>query len=284
MIKTMQISKSFKAKQRFFIMNIDSQNPTLGDYCKWFEKNFSPEIMIPELPVIIRLDGNNFHNWAKNLDKPFDDRLMELMTDTTKFLVEETCANVGYTQSDEITLVLYSEDYQKSIYHEGKKQKILSKLTGVCVNYFNTRRQDLLPDHNYFANFDCRIFQVPNLGWAYKQLLWRERDATKNSISMLAQANFKHKELEGLNGSQLQDKLMIEKGVNWNDMPVHKKRGTYVKRTKVTSKFTTEDLAKLPPKHQAHSNPDLEFTRTLVQTIEFPILSKIADPITTIFY
>jgi tRNA(His) guanylyltransferase len=264
-------------------MNINTPNPTLGDYCKWYEKNFSPEIMIPELPVIIRLDGNNFHNWAKGLAKPFDDRLMELMTDTTKELVKETNAIIGYTQSDEITLVLFSDDYTKSVYHDGKKQKILSKLTGVCVNYFNNRRQELLPDHNQFANFDCRIFQVPNLSWAYKQLLWRERDATKNSISMLAQAHFKHKELQNLNGSQMQDKLMLECEVNWNDLPVPKKRGTYVKKFTIKSKFTNEDFKKLPPKHQAHQNPELEYERTIIKEIEFPILSKINDPITTLF-
>jgi tRNA(His) 5'-end guanylyltransferase len=64
------------------------ENKNLADWCKWFEKNFSPEIMIPTLPVIIRLDGNNFHNWTKGLEKPFDRKLTELMTETTKFLVQ----------------------------------------------------------------------------------------------------------------------------------------------------------------------------------------------------
>ncbi|MDY8021941.1 hypothetical protein UYY96_04995 [Paenibacillus polymyxa] len=55
--------------------------------------------------------------------------------------------------------------------------------------------------------------------------LWRQQDATKNSISMVAQAHFRHTEIEGLNGSQLQDKLFVEKGLNWNDLPVWQKRG-----------------------------------------------------------
>ena len=116
------------------------EKETLGDWCKWLEKNFSPEIMIPTLPVIIRLDGNNFHNWTKGLNRPFDEGFVNLMIDTTKFLVQETNAVVGYTQSDEITLILYSEDKKSAIYHDGKKQKILSKLTGACANYFNDRR------------------------------------------------------------------------------------------------------------------------------------------------
>ena len=109
---------------------------TLGDWCKWLERNFSTEVMIPTLPVIIRLDGNNFHSWTKGLNRPFDENLNNLMIDTTKFLVEETNAVIGYTQSDEITLILYSDDKKSSLYNDGKKQKILSKLTAKCVNHF----------------------------------------------------------------------------------------------------------------------------------------------------
>lgn len=135
----------------------------LGDWCKWLEKNFSPEVMIPTLPVIIRLDGNNFHNWTKGLKRPFDENLTQLMIETTKFLVKETNAVVGYCQSDEITLILYSADRKSAIYNDGKKQKILSKLTGKCVIYFNEQRKKYLPNHNKLANFDCRIYQTPTL-------------------------------------------------------------------------------------------------------------------------
>jgi tRNA(His) 5'-end guanylyltransferase len=114
--------------------------------------------MIPTLPVIIRLDGNNFSTWTKSLTKPFDSRLTQLMVETTKFLVQETNAVIGYTQSDEITLVLYSNDRKSSIYNDGKKQKIVSKLTAKCVNFFNERRKELLPDHNKVAVFDCRVY------------------------------------------------------------------------------------------------------------------------------
>lgn len=256
---------------------------TLGDWCKWLEKNFSNEIMIPELPVIIRLDGNNFHNWTKGLDRPFDTRLVDLMTETTKFLVQETNAVVGYTQSDEITLILYSDNRKSSVYNDGKKQKILSKLTGKCVSFFNERRAVLIPDHGKIANFDARIYQTPSLEDACAQILWRENDATKNSISMLAQSIFSHKELQGLNTSQMQDKMM-EKGVNWNDLPTRLKRGSYVKRIKMSGKFTTEELALLPPKHMAHNNPDLTIERSVVSTIEYPIFSKITNRDRVIFF
>ncbi len=256
---------------------------TLGDWCKYLEKNFSNEVMIPTLPVIIRLDGNNFHNYTKGLKRPFDENLTQLMIETTKFLVSETNAIVGYTQSDEITLILYSSDRKSSIYNDGKKQKILSKLTGKCVSFFNEKRKELLPNHDKVANFDCRIYQVPTLMDACAQLLWRENDATKNSISMLAQSLFSHKELQNLNGNQMMD-LMMTKNVNWNDLESKYKRGSYIKRIKTQKPFSKEELINLPPKHKAHTNPDLVINRTIIKEIEYPIFNKIINKVEVVFF
>lgn len=256
---------------------------TLGDWCKWLEKNFSPEVMIPTLPVIIRLDGNNFHNWTKGLQRPFDAQLVQLMVETTKFLVEETNAVVGYTQSDEITLILYSDDRKKDIYHQGKKQKILSKLTGKCVSFFNEERKKYLPEHDKVANFDARIYQVPTLQDAVAQLLWRENDATKNSIQMLGQSLFSHESLQNLTGNEIQEKLMVEKFVNWNNLPVQYKRGTYFKRFKKMIPFSSEELRMLPDKHKARTNPDLVIERSVVERIEYPILNKVKNLVEVIF-
>jgi tRNA(His) guanylyltransferase len=256
---------------------------TLGDWCKWLEKNFSNEFMVPTLPVIIRLDGNNFHNWTKGLERPFDKRLTQLMTETTKFLVKETNAVVGYTQSDEITLILYSEDRKTAIYNDGKKQKILSKLTAKCVNFFNEKRKELLPEHDKVAVFDCRIYQTPTLHDACVQLLWRENDATKNSISMLAQSLFSHSKLQNLNCNEMQDMMMLEKGVNWNNLESKFKRGVYVKRIETSTPFTTDELKDLPPMHQAHKNPDLIIKRSIIKEIEYPIFNKIKNKEAVIF-
>jgi tRNA(His) 5'-end guanylyltransferase len=256
---------------------------TMGGWCKWLEKNFSPEIMIPNLPVIIRLDGNNFSKWTRGLNKPFDEKLNQLMVETTKFIVEESNAIIGYTQSDEITLILYSDDRKSNIYHEGKKQKILSKLTAKCVNFFNERRKELLPEHDKIAVFDARIYQTPTLHDATIQLLWRENDATKNSIAMLAQSLFSHKELQGLNGNEMQDKMMIEKGINWNDLPSKYKRGVYVKRIKTSDRFSAEELAKLPPMHNAHKNPDLVIDRSVIKVVDYPIFNQITNKVGAVF-
>lgn len=257
---------------------------TLGDWCKWLERNFTPDQMIPSLPTIIRLDGNNFHNYAKGLDKPFDMGLTNLMIETTKHLVKETNAIIGYTQSDEITLVLYSADRDTPIYHDGKKQKILSKLTGVCVNFFNENRPKYLPEHERIANFDCRIYQVPSLIDACAQLLWRENDATKNSISMLAQANFSHKELQNLNGHQMKTKLREEKNIEWDNLESKYKKGTYVQRVRTSRPFTQEELDSLPPNHNARKDPDMTIERNVISVIELPPLTDIDNKVDVIFH
>lgn len=255
----------------------------LGEWCKWLEKNFSNENMIPTLPVIIRLDGNNFSSWTRGLKRPFDSSLSDLMIDTTKFLVEETNAVIGYTQSDEITLILHSDDKESGIYNDGRKQKILSKLSGKLTPYFNETRVKYLPNHNKIANFDARIYQAPTLHDAAIQLLWRENDATKNSISMLAQSLFSHKELHKLNGSQMQEKMWQEKGVNWNDLETRYKRGTYVKRFVVSKPFTAEELANLPLKHNAHKNPELIIERNVIKEVEYPVFNKIKNKADVVF-
>lgn len=264
---------------KYFIMKLDN----LGDWCKWLERNFSPEIMIPTLPVIIRLDGQNFSTWTNGLVKPFDENLTDLMVELTKFLVKETNAIIGYTQSDEITLILYTDDRDIPLYNDGKKHKILSKLTGKCVTFFNTKREKYLPNHNKFANFDCRVFQTPTLNDACLQLLWRENDAARNSISMLSYSLFSHNSLQNMNSDEKQEKMMTERGINWNDLPIKFKRGTYVRRIKTSKPFTPEELSKLPPKHNAHKNPNLIIERNDISVLELPIFNKIKNKVGVVF-
>lgn len=256
---------------------------TLGDWCKWLEKNFSNEVMIPTLPVIIRLDGNNFHNWTKGLDRPFDIGLNRLMAETTKFLVKETNAIVGYTQSDEITLILYSDDRKSALYNDGKKQKILSKLTAKCVNFFNEKRKEILPNHNKTAVFDCRIYQAPTLHDACVQLLWRENDAIKNSVQMLAQSMFPHKRLQGLHTDQIKSLMIDEKQCDWGLLSSSLKRGTYIKRKVTSMPFTVDELSSLPPKHEAHKNPNLIISRSVIDEIEYPQFNTISNKVGVIF-
>lgn len=131
--------------------------------------------------------------------------------------------------------------------------------------------------------FDCRVFQVPTRAEAVNCLIWRELDATRNSIQMAAQANFSHKQLHGKNCNELQEMLFQEKAINWNDYPSFFKRGTYIQRRKVVRAYTSSELDVLPLNHNAHKNPDLMVERTEIRSVDLPPLMKATNREAVVF-
>jgi tRNA(His) 5'-end guanylyltransferase len=257
----------------------------LGDRMKMFEGIEAKRMLMPKLPILVRIDGKCFSKFTKGLERPYDKRLSALMVETTKLLVQEYGAFVGYTQSDEISLILYSATLDSQVPYNGRIQKLVGDITAFTTLHFNRMLPKYLPDEyvKRYPRFDCRVWNVPTLEEAANAILWRELDATKNSISMAAQHYFSHKVLQGKNGGEKQDMLMIEKGVNWNDYPAYFKRGTYVKRVKVSRKYTCEEIEKLPAKHQARTNPDLMVERQDVQVISMPPFNKVVNRVGVIF-
>lgn len=90
-----------------------------------------------DLPVCCRIDGKSFHVWTKRLQRPFDSMFMEIMVLTTMSLVEETHALIGYTQSDEISLVWNNATPESQIWFDGRIQKMTSVLSSIATYYFN---------------------------------------------------------------------------------------------------------------------------------------------------
>lgn len=175
--------------------------------------------------TIIRIDGKAFHTYTRGLDKPYDKKLMDDMAETTQFLCQEIQgARVGFTQSDEISILL--TDYatrQTEAWFDGNVQKIVSVSASLATARFNECRP-----LGRLAFFDSRVFTIPEDIEVINYFLWRQRDATRNSISMLAQAHFSAKRLHGLSTGQMQELLWSEKGINWNDEEPRFKRGTIV--------------------------------------------------------
>ena len=187
--------------------------------------------------TIVRLDGKAFHTFTKGFDKPYDLDLMTLMDETAKSLCEQVQGvKFAYVQSDEITLLL--TDFEKihtNAYFDGNVQKITSISASIATAAFN-KSLVYLPSNKVInkdgqlktALFDSRVFTIPDRTEVENCFIWRQMDATKNSISMLGQAHFTHKELHGKNGSQVQDMLMTLKDINWNDCPTGFKRGRVI--------------------------------------------------------
>jgi tRNA(His) 5'-end guanylyltransferase len=252
-------------------------NDNLADRMKLYEQ-IEDRRLIRLLPTIARIDGRCFHSFCKGLKRPYDERLSKLMSMTTKFLMTETGAKLGYTQSDEISLIWNSDSWDSQIYFDGRVQKIITSLAALASVYFNRLLPEILSEKNQkMPTFDARVWVVPNLTEAANYVLWREQDASRNSISMAAQSKFSHKQLQGKSGKEMQEMLFQIHGINWNDYPTFFKRGVYFVKKIVEKSFSVEEIEKLPALHEARKNPNLAIKRQIVEEVSFPPLSKISN-------
>jgi tRNA(His) guanylyltransferase len=231
----------------------------LGDRLKNWEASFE-HMAMKGLPLVARLDGRAFHTLTRNMRRPYDTRMQACMRAAAVTLLEDLHPNVAYTQSDEITVAWNIGSRSKSEYpFGGRIQKLASVLASIATEGFNRAFREEFHDSWYFdsimnveeplATFDCRVFQVPSTDDLLDVFVWREDDAVKNSVTMLAQAHYSHKELHE---KSTHDKLqMLEsKGVVWGNEPTHFKRGIYLRRIPSARKLTSEELARIPEKHR----------------------------------
>ena len=232
---------------------------SLGDRMKKYYEEIPKIKLMRRTPVIIRIDGKAFHSFTRGFTKPFDGILIKTMQETTKYLCENIQGCVlGYTQSDEISLVLI--DYQKletSAWFDYEVQKMCSITASMATMYFNRifaknveeyemewkcgltpQSVEIQKEHYDYINvlnkavekgamFDARVFNIPKEE-VTNYIYWRQLDATRNSIQMVGQANFSHNKLHEKSCNDIQDMLMTEKGINWNNYPAYLKRGTAV--------------------------------------------------------
>lgn len=237
----------------------------LGLRMKTFYEQIPKTRLMRRVPVAIRIDGKAFHTFTKGFQKPFDEILIKSMQQTMKYLCENIQGCVlGYTQSDEITLILI--DYQKFTsqawfdYEVQKMCGIAASMTTMAFNkyfksYVNLYMCDNYPSEDTAkygkalinamekgAMFDARCFNIPKEE-VCNLIYWRQLDASRNSIQMVGQANFSHKELQNKSCNDIQDMLMTQNGINWNDFPTHQKRGSCCIKTEqsVTEETTVTE-------------------------------------------
>ena len=231
-------------------------NDELGIRMKTYYEQIPKTKLMRRTPVAIRIDGKAFHTFTKGFQKPFDEVLIKSMQETMKYLCENIQGCVlGYTQSDEITLVLVDyKNLNSDAWFDYEVQKMCSITASMATMAFNKffyknvcsfnskncrewiedselRKQKaeyidtLYKAYEKGAMFDARCFNIPKEE-VTNLIYWRQLDATRNSIQMVGQANFSHKELNGKSCNMIQDMLLTEKDINWNDFPTHQKRGS----------------------------------------------------------
>ena len=220
----------------------------LGVRMKTFYEQIPKTKLMRRCPVAIRIDGKAFHTFTRGFHKPFDEVLIKSMQETMKYLCENIQGCVlGYTQSDEITLILV--DYKKltsSAWFDYEVQKICSIAASMATMAFNEsfskiysklyrdkiehgeNVDELVKTYAFKAGkaiFDARCFNIPKEE-VTNLVYWRQLDASRNSIQMVGQDCFSHKELQNKSCNDIQDMLMTQKGINWNDLPAYQKRGS----------------------------------------------------------
>lgn len=202
-----------------------------GNRMKMYERVDTGRRAERGLPIVARLDGKSFHTFTKGLKRPFDLRLTNLMIETMLFMVERTGADLGYVQSDEISLTWYVPENSPAEYlYGGRFQKMDSLLAAMCTAFFNKQLAAALPEKaEAMPVFDCRTFNVPSVDEAVNAFVWRQQDCLKNAISMAAQSMFSHKSLQGLSGKEMLEKMAAADFV-FTDTPAAFRHGTFGKR------------------------------------------------------
>lgn len=230
----------------------------LGTRMKTFYEQVPKTRLTRRTPVAIRLDGKAFHTFTRGFEKPFDKVLGNAMMRTMKYLCENIQGCVfGYTQSDEITLILI--DYQKftsEAWFDYEVQKMCSISASMATMAFNRYFEREVSDYrnniprdidgcldeeaqnqwkkyvlalDKGAMFDARCFNIPKEE-VCNLVYWRQLDATRNSIQMVGQAYFSHKELQNKSCKDIQEMLHWGQGINWNYYPTRWKRGVAWKK------------------------------------------------------
>lgn len=213
-------------------------NDSLGDRMKNYENSFR-HYLSKRMPVILRVDGSHFHTYTKGCKRPVDQGLVECMNDTAIELCKKVQGcQLAYVQSDEISLLVTNyQDIDTQSWFDNNLQKMISISASIASVTFTMNSWKIwVPvkvdpgadpasecDFNKPAYFDSRAFVLPKED-VNNYFLWRQQDATRNSVQMLARTLYSHKELNNKNNSELQD-MCWNKGINWNDCPTFQKRG-----------------------------------------------------------
>lgn len=231
----------------------------LAERMKGYEKR-NRYYLQRRMPVILRLDMRAGHSFTRGFERPFDEVFIKSMQDTAKYLCEniQNC-KLSYQQSDEITLLLV--DYDKlntDCFFDYRVDKLCSIAASMATMAFNKFFEKYVDEYRFSkwdgvskyedgtwgyiqtllnavdkgAMFDARCFNIPKEE-VTNLCYWRQDDASRNSIQMVGQANFSHKELHKKSRNDIQDMLMTQKGINWNDFPTYQKRGSCCVKNKI---------------------------------------------------
>ena len=272
-------------------------------------ENVQRHTLTGRMPVLIRVDGKSFHTFTKGMQRPFDMILMNAMWETAKYLCDNIMgAKLAYVQSDEITVLLTDYDtLQTQAWFDKNVVKMTSISASMATMAFNkafmskllTNEQMQLNGALYVtetgaedeatnewmrtygnkigtAMFDSRVWVIPKEE-VCNAFIWRQQDATRNSISMVAQSKFSHKQLHKKSANEMQEMLWQEHLLNWNDLDTYLKRGACI----VKEHYEKDDMPGVIRSHWIVDKNIPIFTKDRDYIERFVYLSE-AEPISSL--
>ena len=205
---------------------------SLGDRMKDYYENAFKHKLPMRMPVIMRVDGKAFHSFTRGF-AAFDTYFIKSMQRTAQYLWKNIAtAQIAYVQSDEISLLLHNyKRLETQAWFDNELQKLCSITAGYASSFMSL-------EYSRPAIFDCRAFVLPEAE-VTNYFLWRQQDATRNSVQMLAQSMHSHKELHKKNNSELQE-MCFQKGANWNDLPTTHRRGSCIVKVPMPNPYVLD--------------------------------------------
>lgn len=239
-----------------------NKKDSLADRMKQYE-SVNDRYLVPKIPFIIRVDGKNFSTYTRGFKKPFDKIMGKTMREVATKLCEEIPGAVlGYTQSDEITIICkYTDRIVSQAWFNGRVRKIETIAASKATKWFNKLFTENVADYEIefrqkissydidkdayrkydtvlrkkagMAEFDARVFNVPE--WdCINNIIWRQQDAIRNSVEMVGHANFSNKELHKVNCEGIKKMLKEQRGIDWEkDFNSYQKYGAFCYRVEM---------------------------------------------------
>jgi tRNA(His) guanylyltransferase len=183
----------------------------------------------PRTPVIVRVDGRAFHSFTRHCDRPFDTRIVNSMVHAARAAAADMQGFVvGYVQSDEASFMLTDlSSLEAQPWFDNDVAKIVSIAASLMTAHFNY----IYDSSGHVALFDSRAFSLP-LDDAPNYFVWRMNDWQRNSLQMLARANFSHRQLHQKKASDIHE-MLHSKGLNWAHLDANLRNGAVITRAGV---------------------------------------------------
>jgi len=267
-------------------MNKRGERDEFGDRMKRYEAVETARVFDPKLPIYARIDGRSFSRFTRAMKRPFDSRMAAAMVATAKQILRETNACIGYTQSDEISLVWLCDSPKCEPLFGGKVHKLTSVVASMAAAHFqfalgmNFGRTEAERLSQMAPHFDARVFQLPSKIEAANAFLWRAIDARKNAVSTATRAVYSPKAMRRKSQSDMLAMLKA-KGIDFDVYPPAFKWGTWLRRVTFERPLTAQELMGIPEKHRPV--PGTIVSRSEVREIAMPEFSKVNNRVEVIF-